>query len=100
MKREELLMNVTSVMSLVAATVFAVGVVGPAVAQTPATPAPAPAPAPAAPAKSGDMQMDKDAKKDGKAAAKDKMKKKHAAKKTEKTEGEQAPAAKTPEPKK
>jgi hypothetical protein len=46
------------------------------------------------------MQMDKDAKKDGKAAAKDKMKKKHAAKKTEKTEGEQAPAAKTPEPKK
>ncbi len=96
-------MNATSVMSLVAATVFAVGVVGPAVAQTPSPPAPAPAPA--APAKSGDMksgdmQMDKDAKKDGKAAAKDKMKKKHAAKKTEKTEGEQAPAAKTPEPKK
>ena len=91
-------MNATSVMSLVAATVFAVGVVGPAVAQTPSTPAPAPAPA--APAKSGDMQMDKDAKKDGKAAAKDKIKKKHAAKKTEKTEGEQAPAAKTPEPKK
>ncbi len=90
-------MNVTSVMSLVAATVFAVGVVGPAVAQTPATPAPAPAPAPAAPAKSGDMKMDKDAKKDGKTAAKDKTKKKDAAKKTE---GEQAPAAKTPEPKK
>jgi len=88
-------MNVTSVMSLVAATVFAVGVVGPAVAQTPSTPAPAPAPA--APAKSGDMKMDKDAKKDGKTAAKDKTKKKDAAKKTE---GEQAPAAKTPEPKK
>ncbi len=88
-------MNVTSVMSLVAATVFAVGVVGPAVAQTPSTPAPAPAPA--APAKGGEMQMDKGAKKDGKAAAKDKMKKKRAAKKTE---GEQAPAAKTPEPKK
>ena len=92
-------MNVTSVMSLVAATVFAVGVVGPAVAQTPSTPAPAPAPA--APAKSGDMksgemQMDKDGK--GKAQAKGK--KKHAAKKTEKTEGEQAPVAKTPEPKK
>jgi hypothetical protein len=99
-------MNVTSVMSLVAATVFAVGVVGPAVAQTPSTPAPAPAPAPAAPApaapaksgemKSGEMQMDKDGK--GKAQAKGK--KKHAAKKTEKTEGGQAPAAKTPEPKK
>ncbi len=96
-------MTVTSGRALVAATVFAVGVVGPAVAQTPSSPAPAPAPA--APAKSGDMksgdmQMDKDAKKDGKAAAKDKTKKKHAAKKTDKTEGEQAPAAKTPEPKK
>ena len=88
-------MNVTSVMSLVAATVFAVGVVGPSLSQTPSTPAPAPAPA--APAKSGDMKMDKDAKKDGKTAAKDKTKKKDAAKKTE---GEQAPAAKTPEPKK
>lgn len=77
-------MNVTSVMSLVAATVFAVGVVGPAVAQTPSTPAPA---------KSGDMQMDKDkdAKKD-KAAAK--KKKKKAAKKTEGETG------KAPEPKK
>jgi hypothetical protein len=46
--------------------------------------------------KSGEMPMDKDAK--GKAHAKGK--KKHAAKKAEKTEGEQAPAAKTPEPKK
>ena len=92
-------MNVTSLMSLVAATVFAVGVVGPAVAQTPSTPAPA-APAKSGDMKSGDMQMDKDAKKDGKAAAKDKTKKKHAANKTDKTEGEQAPAAKTPEPKK
>ena len=42
-------MKTTRVMSLVAATVFALGVAGPAVAQTPATPTPAPA-QPAAPA--------------------------------------------------
>ena len=50
-------MKVSSVMSLVAATVFAVGIVGPAAAQTPA-----PAPAPTAP-KSGDASMDKMEKK-------------------------------------
>ena len=72
-------MKATSV-SLVAATVFAVGVVGPAMAQTPSTPAPAPAPA--APSK-GDTQMDKMDKKDGKAAGKHAPKKKHAAKKAE-----------------
>jgi hypothetical protein len=88
-------MNASSVMSLVAATVFAVSVVGPALAQTPSTPAPAPTPAPAAPAKGGDMQMDKMEKK-GKPAAKHVMKKKHAAKKAE---GEPAPAAKAPETK-
>jgi hypothetical protein len=75
-------------MSLVAAAVFALGVAGPAMAQTPATPTPAPAPAqPTAPAKGGDMQMDKMDKKmdkkDGKAAGKQHGKKKHAAKKAE-----------------
>jgi hypothetical protein len=84
-------MNTTRVMSLVAATAFALGVAGPAVAQTPATPAPAPA-QPAAPAKSGDMKMDKK-------AGKPHAKKRHAAKKAEggmKT----APETKAPEVKK
>lgn len=78
-------MSVTRVMSLVAATVFALGVVGPAVAQTPPT---------LAPAKTGDAQMEKD-KKPGKAAkhGKKKQAKKHA----KKAEGDQAPAAKAPE---
>jgi len=83
-------MKATSLMSLAAATVFALGVVGPALAQTPSTPAPA-APAPAAPAKSGDTQMDKMDKKDGKTPAKHTAKKKHVAKK------KAAPDTTTPE---
>lgn len=82
-------MKATSLMSLAAATVFALGVVGPALAQTPSTPAPA------APAKSGDTQMDKMdkmEKKDGKAPAKRMAKKKHVAKKKE-----TAPATPAPE---
>ena len=93
-------MKTTRVMSLVAATVFALGVAGPAVAQTPATPTPAPAPAqPAAPAKGGDMQMEKKDKKDGKAADKTTAKKKHAAKKAE-GDMKPAPDTKAPEVKK
>ena len=42
-------MKTTRVMSLVAATVFALGLAGSAVAQTPTTPAPTPATAPAQP---------------------------------------------------
>jgi hypothetical protein len=91
-------MNTTRVMSLVAATVFALGVAGPAVAQTPATPTPAPA-QPAAPAKGGDMQMEKKDKKDGKAADKTTAKKKHAAKKAE-GDMKPAPDTKAPEAKK
>lgn len=91
-------MNTTRVMSLVAATVFALGVAGPAVAQTPATPSPAPA-QPAAPAKGGDMQMEKKDKKDGKAADKTTAKKKHAAKKAE-GDMKTAPDTKAPEAKK
>lgn len=91
-------MNATRVMSLVAATVFALGVAGPAVAQTPATPTPAPA-QPAAPAKGGDMQMEKKDKKDGKAADKTTAKKKHAAKKAE-GDMKPAPDTKAPEVKK
>lgn len=90
-------MNTTRVMSLVAATVFALGVAGPAVAQTPATPTPAPAPA--APAKGGDLQMEKKDKKDGKAADKTTAKKKHAAKKAE-GDMKPAPDTKAPEVKK
>jgi hypothetical protein len=73
-------MNTTRVMSLVAATVFAVGIVAPAVAQTPA-----PAPAPAT--KSGDMQdmKDKDTKKDGKTSAGKHTTKKKSAKKDDPT---------------
>jgi len=85
-------------MSLVAATVFALGVAGPAVAQTPATPTPAPA-QPAAPAKGGEMQMEKKDKKDGKAADKTTAKKKHAAKKAE-GDMKPAPDTKAPEAKK
>ncbi len=91
-------MNTTRVMSLVAATVFALGVAGPAVAQTPATPTPAPA-QPAAPAKGGDMQMEKKDKKDGKAADKTTAKKKHAAKKAE-GDMKTAPDTTAPEAKK
>jgi hypothetical protein len=91
-------MKTTRVMSLVAATVFALGVAGPAVAQTPATPTPAPA-QPAAPAKGGDMQMEKKDKKDGKAADKQPGKKKHAAKKAE-GDMKTAPDTKAPEAKK
>jgi hypothetical protein len=92
-------MNTTRVMSLVAATVFALGVAGSAVAQTPTTPAPAPAQT-APPAKGGDMQMEKKDKKDGKAADKQHTKKKQAAAK--KTEGDMktAPETKAPEAKK
>lgn len=85
-------MKTTHVMSLVAATVFAIGVAGPALAQTPTTPAPTTTPAPS----KGDTQMDKMDKKDGKGAAKHTAKKKHAAKKGE---GDAAPAAKAPDTK-
>jgi hypothetical protein len=91
MKREEFSMKTTHVMSLVAATVFALGVAGPALAQTPTTPAPTTTPAPS----KGDTQMDKMDKKDGKA--------KHTAKKkaAKKSEGDptaaKAPDTKTPE---
>ncbi len=92
-------MKTTRVMSLVAATVFALGVAGSAVAQTPATPTPAPAQT-APPTKGGDMQMDKKDKKDGKAAAdKQPSKKKHAAKKAE-GDMKPAPETKAPEVKK
>ena len=93
-------MKATRVMSLVAATVFALGLAGSAVAQTPTTPAPAQAPGPATPpAKGGDMQMDKKDKKDGKAADKQHTKKKHAAKKAE-GDVKTAPETKAPEVKK
>ena len=92
-------MSTTRVMSLVAATVFALGVAGPAVAQTPATPTPAPA-QPVAPAKGGDMQMEKKDKKDGKAAAKQHSKKKHAAAKKAEGDVKAAPETKAPEVKK
>ena len=87
-------MKTIHVMPLVAATVFALGVAGPALAQTPTTPAPTTTPAPS----KGDTQMDKMDKmdkKDGKA--------KHTAKKkaAKKSEGDptaaKAPDTKTPE---
>ena len=71
-------MNTTRVMSLVAATVFAVGIVGPAVAQTPA-------PAPAT--KSGDMQDMKDSK--DKDTTKKKASTKHTTKKSTTKKDEQ-----------
>jgi hypothetical protein len=85
-------MKVSSVMSLVAATVFAVGIVGPAVAQTPT-----PAPAPAAP-KSGDAPMDKMDKKEtgkdtGKAHKQHATKKKPATKKSDSTKSSEPKAA-------
>lgn len=94
-------MKTIRAMSLVAATVFALGLAGSAVAQTPATPAPAPATTPAQPtppAKGGDMQMEK---KDKKVADKQHGKKKHAAAK--KAEGDvkaTTPDTKAPEVKK
>lgn len=91
-------MKTTQVMSLVAATVFALGVAGPALAQTPTTPAPTTTPAPAAPSK-GDMQMDKMDKKDGKGAAKHTAKKKHAAKKGQGDAATKAPDTKAPDTK-
>jgi hypothetical protein len=90
MKREEFSMKTNHLMSLVAATVFALGVAGPALAQTPA---PAPSTAPAAPSK-GDTQMDKMDKKDGKAKH---TAKKKAAKKSEGDPAAKAPDTKTPE---
>jgi hypothetical protein len=89
MKREEFSMKTIRAMSLVAATVFALGVAGPALAQTPTTPAPSTTPAP-----KGDTQMDKMDKKDNKGAAK--HKKKHAAKKSE-GDATKAPDTKSPE---
>ena len=80
-------MKASSVMSLVAATVFAVGIVGPAVAQTPA-----PAPAPAAP-KSGDAQMDKMDKKDSKGTHKQ-----HTAKKKQSTKKSDTKASESKAP--
>lgn len=96
-------MKTTRVMSLVAATVFALGVAGSAVAQTPTTPAPATAPAPVQPtppAKGGDMQMEKKDKKDGKAAGKQHGKKRHAAAKKVEGDMKAAPETKAPEVKK
>ena len=84
-------MKTTHVMSLVAATVFAIGVAGPALAQTPATPAPTTTPAPA----KSDTQMDKMDKKDGKPMKHASGKRRHAsAKKTEKAAAEKAPETK------
>lgn len=83
-------MKTNHLMSLVAATVFALGVAGPALAQTPA---PAPSTTPAAPSK-GDTQMDKMDKKDGKAKH---TAKKKAAKKSEGDSAAKAPDTKTPE---
>ncbi len=90
----------TRVMSLVTATVFALGVAGAAMAQTPTTPAtPAPAPAQTAPpAKVGDMQMEKKDKQHGKSADKMHGKRKHAAKKAE-GDVKAAPETKAPETK-
>lgn len=89
-------MKTTHVISLVAATVFAIGVAGPALAQTPATPAPTTTPAPA----KGDSQMDKMDKKDGKAMKHATGKKRHAsAKKAEKAATEKAPETKAPDTK-
>ena len=84
-------MKMNHVMSLAAATVFALGVAGPALAQTPTTPAPSTTPA--APSK-GDTQMDKMDKKDGKAKH---TAKKKAAKKSEGDSAAKAPDTKTPE---
>ena len=83
-------MKTNHVMSLVAATVFALGVAGFALAQTPTTPAPSTAPAPS----KGDTQMDKMDKKDGKAKH---TAKKKAAKKSEGDSAAKAPDTKTPE---
>ena len=86
----------TRVMSLVTATVFALGVAGAAMAQTPTTPA-TPAPAQTAPpAKGGDMQMEKKDKQHGKSADKQHGKRKHAAKKAE-GDVKAAPETKAPE---
>ena len=85
-------MKTNHVMSLVAATVFALGVASPALAQTPA-PAPSTTPAPAAPSK-GDTQMDKMDKKDGKAKH---TAKKKAAKKSEGDSAAKAPDTKAPD---
>jgi hypothetical protein len=90
MKREEFSMKTNHVMSLVAATVFALGVAGPALAQTPTTPAPSTAPAPS----KGDTQMDKMDKKDGKAKH---TAKKKAAKKSEGDSAAKAPDTKAPD---
>src|SRR5690242_2337377 len=87
------LMKTTRVMSLVTAAVFALGMAGSALAQTPTTPAPSTTPAPNAPAK-GDS-MDKMDKKDGKGATKHTAKKKHAVKKSE--DATKAPDTKAPE---
>ncbi|HKX04144.1 MAG TPA: hypothetical protein VJX71_16745 [Methylomirabilota bacterium] len=83
-------MKTNHVMSLVAATVFALGVAGPALAQTPATPAPSTTPAPS----KGDTQMDKMDKKDGKAKH---TAKKKAAKKSEGDSAAKAPDTKAPD---
>ena len=91
----------TRVMSLVTATVFALGVAGAAMAQTPATPAAPATPAPtqtAPPAKGGDMQMEKKDKQHGKSADKMHGKRKHAAKKAE-GDVKAAPETKAPETK-
>ena len=83
-------MKTTRVMSLVTAAVFALGMAGSALAQTPTTPAPN------APAKGDSMdKMDKMDKKDGKGATKHTPKKKHAVKKTE--DATKAPDTKAPE---
>jgi len=86
-------MKTTHVMSLVAAAAFVIGVAGPALAQTPTTPAPTTTPAPS----KGDTQMDKMDKKD---AAKHGTKKRHASsKKTEKAAAEKSADTKAPDTK-
>ena len=50
-------MKTTRVMSLVTAAVFALGMAGSALAQTPTTPAPSTTPAPNAPAKGDSMHF-------------------------------------------
>ena len=88
-------MKTTRVMSLVTAAVFALGMAGSALAQTPTPPAPSTTPAPNAPAE-GRQQMDKMDKKDGKGATKHTAKKKHAVKKSD-GRRHKAPDTKAPE---
>jgi len=90
-KREEFSMKVSSVMSLVAATLFAVGIVGPVAAQT-STPAPA-APKSDTPTEKTDKTEKKDS---GKAHKQHATKKKPAAKKSDDTKAADTKAPEQP----